>query len=72
MKKFILNFLVMFAFAATVLAQSVSDKVEMAEGLYASGKIYVVVAVVLVILFGIILFLVRLDRKLKKLEEKIK
>lgn len=35
-----------------------------------SGKIYVVVAVLSVIMSGIILFIVRLDRKIKKLEDK--
>lgn len=34
-----------------------------------SGRIYVVVAVMLVILAGLILYLVRLDRKVDKLEK---
>ncbi len=33
------------------------------------GKMYVVVAVLLIIFFGIILFLVRLDRKISRLEK---
>ncbi len=33
------------------------------------GKIYVVVAVCLTILFGLIIYLVRLDRKITKLEK---
>lgn len=33
------------------------------------GKIYVVVAVCLTILFGLIIYLVRLDRKISKLEK---
>jgi CcmD family protein len=36
------------------------------------GHIYVVVAVILIIFFGIILFLIYLDRKLTKLENQIK
>lgn len=43
--------------------------VEMADGLRANGKIYVVVAVLVTILIGIVLYLVRLDRKIKKLEK---
>jgi hypothetical protein len=34
-----------------------------------SGRIYVVVAVVLTILIGLILYVVRLDRKITKLEK---
>lgn len=34
-----------------------------------SGKIYVVVAVLSIIMAGIILFLIRLDMKIKKLED---
>lgn len=37
---------------------------------YSSGKIYVVVAVLLIIFAGIIAYLVRLDRKITKLEKK--
>jgi len=34
-----------------------------------NGRIYVVVAVILVILIGLILYIVRLDRKISKLEK---
>lgn len=37
-----------------------------------TGKIYVVLAVVLTIFLGIIIYLIRLDRKLTKLEDQIK
>jgi hypothetical protein len=40
----------------------------MADGLRASGKIYVVVAVVVTILLGLVFYLIQLDRKIKKLE----
>jgi CcmD family protein len=36
------------------------------------GKIYVVVAVILAIFIGIVVFLIYLDRKLTKLENQIK
>ena len=36
------------------------------------GKIYVVVAVIVAIFIGIVLFLIYLDRKLTKLENQIK
>jgi hypothetical protein len=45
-----------------------AQQVEMADRLRADGKIYVVVAIILVILTGFILYLVLMDRKIKKLE----
>jgi hypothetical protein len=42
---------------------------EMADAMRANGKIYVVVAVILTIFAGIILYLIRLDRKITKLEK---
>ncbi|HEY8970437.1 MAG TPA: CcmD family protein [Puia sp.] len=50
-------------------AQSDSQHVEMADQLRANGKIYVVVAVLIVILLGLILYVVRLDRKITRLEK---
>jgi CcmD family protein len=48
------------------------EKVQMADGMRSSGKIYVVVAVVLIILAGLIVYLVQLDRKLRKLEKELR
>lgn len=45
------------------------DKVEMADTMRSNGRIYVVVAVVLTILLGLVLYLVRLDRKMSRLEK---
>lgn len=38
---------------------------------YSSGKIYVVTGSLLLILAGIIIYLIRLDRKIKKLEKEL-
>ena len=46
-------------------------EVEMADTLRSNGKIYVVVAVVLTILLGLIPYLVITDRKVSALEEEI-
>ena len=46
--------------------------VEMATGLYQSGKIYVVVGVIAIIFVGIILYLISIDRKVSKLEKDFK
>ncbi len=44
--------------------------VEMADRLRADGKIYVVVVVLLTIFIGIIAYVIRLDRKISRLEKK--
>jgi hypothetical protein len=41
----------------------------MADVMKENGKIYVVIAVMLTILAGLVLYLVRLDRKISKLEK---
>ena len=46
-------------------------EVEMTDTLRSNGKIYVVVAVVLTILLGLIAYLVITDRKVSALEEEI-
>ena len=64
-------------FAATVLllinflthAQETTDTVDMADTMRSNGKIYVVVAVILTIFAGIIIYLIRLDKKMTKLEK---
>lgn len=49
-----------------------AQSVEMADTMRSEGKIYVVIAVVLIILIGLILYLVSIDRKLNKLEKELK
>jgi CcmD family protein len=43
--------------------------VEMADRLRADGKIYVVIAVLVTIFIGIIAYVIRLDRKISRLEK---
>ena len=45
------------------------EKADMADTMRSNGRIYVVVAVVVVILVGLILYLVRLDRKISRIEK---
>jgi CcmD family protein len=54
-----------------VISLANGSQPEMAEGLYESGKIYVVIVVGLIILSGIFLYLVMLDRKLRGLEKRL-
>jgi CcmD family protein len=46
-------------------------EIEMADQMRADGKIYVVVGVLLIILVGLLLYLVSIDRKLKRLEKEV-
>ncbi|MGV3768308.1 MAG: CcmD family protein [Chitinophagaceae bacterium] len=53
-----------------MVAQPVTDAVpEMADTMRSNGKIYVVVAVVITILAGVFFYLLRLERKINKLEK---
>lgn len=65
---------IFLCFATLLLSCSVAiaqnTKPEMADGLKTSGKIYVVVAVVLTILAGLFLYIWKIDCKISKLENK--
>ncbi len=65
------SLLVLLIISGSVYAQD-NQAVEMATGLYQSGKIYVVVTVVSIIFIGIVTYLIMLDRKISKLEKEIK
>jgi len=68
LKKIVSLFLLLLP-AVITKAQDGEQKVEMADLMRSNGRIYVVVAVMLIILIGLILYLVRLDRKISKLEK---
>ncbi|WP_240734559.1 CcmD family protein [Hymenobacter sp. UV11] len=60
--------------AGAALAQTnavATDQPEMADALRASGKIYVVVLVIVIILSGLLAYLVRLDGKVSRLEREL-
>lgn len=46
-----------------------TSKVQMADKFRADGKIYVVIAVLVTILLGLFIYVIRLDRKITKLEK---
>lgn len=48
---------------------SQDTSVEMADGMRSEGKIYVVVAIILIVLFGLIAYLFLMDRKLTRIEK---
>ncbi|RKD13267.1 CcmD family protein [Pelobium manganitolerans] len=66
MKKTALSFILMLS-AVSLFAQE--NGVEMADKLRASGKIYVVVAVMLLLFTAFILYLFSIDKRLKKVEK---
>jgi CcmD family protein len=51
---------------------SAQEQVPMADGMRSEGKIYVVVAIIMVILIGLVGYLVQLDRKVAKVEKQLK
>ena len=51
--------------------QPVTDGIEMADRMRADGKIWVVVAVIATVFAGIVVYLVRLDRQIGKLEQEV-
>ncbi len=66
MRKASLSFIMLLVAAA---AQAQETQPEMADLMRANGKIYVVVLVLATIFAGIIAYLVRLDRKITKIEK---
>lgn len=60
-------FMLLISFA--VLAREGNQATEMADLMRSNGKIYVVTGVILTILAGLIFFLVRIDRKMTRLEQ---
>jgi CcmD family protein len=62
----------MLILQTVTFAQEKCERLEMADGLYQSGKIYVVVTVLAIIFVGIASYLIMLDRKISKLEKEIK
>lgn len=64
----------LFALLTTLLVTcslfAQTEQPEMADAMRSNGKIYVVVVVCLVILLGLVGYVVRIDRKVSKLEQK--
>ncbi|WP_316792482.1 CcmD family protein [Pedobacter frigoris] len=67
MKKILVTFL-MSMIAVQLFAQDQGSTIS--DSLYASGKIYVVVACIVLILLGLLFFLFSIEKRLKKLEKK--
>ena len=63
----------LFAVLAVILIPAISNaqEVQMADAFRDNGKIYVVVAVVVTILLGILLYIFQTERKLKRIEDEV-
>jgi CcmD family protein len=60
------------SFCMYTIVSAQNDTVEMADTFRANGKIYNVVAVVSIVFIGIAFYLFFIDRKVKKIEDKLK
>ena len=67
--KKIITLVLLLISSVITMAQDGTKKVEMADLMRSNGRIYVVVAVMLIILVGLVLYVVRLDRKISKMEK---
>jgi len=67
--KYLSAFVALLISSSTIYSQTDGNNVDMADMMRSNGRIFVVVAVVVVILIGLILYLVRLDKKISKLEK---
>lgn len=68
--KKIVSIFISVIFSLKALAQNQAENsVEMADLLHQNGKIYLVVLVLLTIFAGVLLMLIRIERKLSKLEK---
>ncbi len=47
------------------------NEVEMADLMRSNGKIYVVVAVALIVMIGLIIYVISVDRKVSRIEKKV-
>jgi len=61
--------MLVFMMLSTLATFAQEKEVDMADTMRSNGRIYVVVAVMLTILIGLILYIVRLDKKISKLEK---
>ena len=66
--KYLLTSMLLFACSIITFAQEVKQS-GFGGMMRSNGRIYVVVAVMLTILAGLILYMVRIDRKISKLEK---
>lgn len=74
MNKYKITFLttILGLLSAVAYSQEAQQQLEMADAMRQSGKIYVVVAVLCIVFLGIVAYLISIDRKVSRLESKMK
>ncbi len=68
-KKVLSSLATLWVFVPTLLAQQ--EEIEMADKFIGEGKIYVVIAVVLIIFFIILFYTIRMDKKVSRMEDEV-
>jgi len=71
-KKWWLTSLLLAFSTIELISRDTLQEVEMADQFRSDGKIYVVVAVILVLILGLSFFVFRMDRKISNLEKRVK
>ncbi len=66
MKKILLSVLMLFL--PVILFAQQNNTVEMADQMRSSGKIYVVIATIVIVFIGLAIYLFSIDQRLKKIE----
>ena len=69
MHKLLLRLLFMAGCLSSTFVSFAQDNVEMADTMRSNGKIYVVVAVCLMILIGLFIYVFMLDKKISRFEK---
>lgn len=61
-----------FIFSIISFVASAQSDVEMADVMRSNGKIYIVVAVLVIIFLALVVYLISLDRKVSRIEKELK
>jgi len=64
-----MKFIITLLFSLFCSTLTMAQDVEMADVMRSNGKIYVVVAVISILFIGLMIYLIRIDKKVQKLEE---
>ncbi len=72
LRSFLLNVLLLLLTAFAASAQPVAAQPEMADALRQDAKFWVVVTVIAVVTLGMFVYLIRLDGKVRKLEDRVR
>ncbi len=64
-----MKFIMTLLFSLFCSTLTMAQDIEMADVMRSNGKIYVVVAVIAILFIGLMFYLIRIDKKVQKLEE---